>query len=275
MKIEIPQYETRKELFDFLILNKDTLITQKKSVIKLADGIGYTQLPKEYIDSVNKSTSSNENPSEVQVKVVINTTNLLDSHGDVHVKGIWNKSLKENKRIMHIQEHQSSSFDKIISSGDDLVASVKTMSWKSLGYDAIGNTQALVFDSTVKESRNKYMFDQYKQGFVTNHSVGMRYVKMELAINDKDYEKEKGTYDKYISQVINSDDAEKLGYFWVVTEAKVIEGSAVPMGSNPITPTINTKSEPSFLDMIGKIDTHKKAAQGTFDIFDAISKTNF
>ena len=176
---------------------------------------------------------------------------------------------------MHIQEHQSSSFDKIIASGDDLKASVKTISWKELGYDAIGTTQALIFESTVKESRNKYMFDQYKQGFVNNHSVGMRYVKMELAINDEDYEKEKTFFDKYISQVINRKEAEKNGYFWVVTEAKVIEGSAVPLGSNPITPTISTKSEPSFLDFIKGIDTQEKAADSTFSIMDEINKVNF
>ena len=167
------------------------------------------------------------------------------------------------------------SFNKIIASGDDLKATAETMTWKELGYNAIGTTQALVFESTVKESRNKYMFDQYKQGFVNNHSVGMRYVKMELAINDKEYEKEKNFYDKYISQVINKQDAEELGYFWVVTEAKVIEGSAVPMGSNPITPTTNIDKEPSFLDLLGKTDTQEKAAESTFSIIDAINSNNF
>ena len=94
-------------------------------------------------------------------------------------------------------------------------------------------------------------------------------------MNDEDYEKEKNFYDKYISQVINQKDAEELGYFWVVTEAKVIEGSAVPMGSNPITPTTNIDKEPSFLDLLGKIDTQEKAAESTFSIIDAINKNNF
>lgn len=276
MKLEIPNYETKKELFAFLVANKDTLTTQKKSVIKLADGIGHTTLSTEKdFRKANKSESTEIAQVEsFRVKAVINTTNILDSHGDVHIPGLWNKSLKENKRIMHIQEHQSSSFDKIIASGEDLKASVESISWKDLGYNALGNTQALVFDSNVKESRNKYMFDQYKQGFVNNHSVGMRYVKMELAVNDEEYEKEKNFYDKYIEQVINRKDAEDLGYFWVVTEAKVIEGSAVPMGSNPITPTINIK-EPSILSMIDKMGTQAKAAEGTFSIIDAINNKQF
>jgi len=277
MKLDIPNYETKQELFNFLVLNKETLISQKKNAIKLADSSswGLLETNQDLLNTKNSDGSIQENKTEIKVKAVINTTNLLDSHGDVHIPGLWNKSIKENNRILHVQEHQSSSFDKIISSGEDLKASVKTMTWKSLGYNDEGSTQALIFDSVVKESRNRYMFNQYKQGFVTNHSVGMIYVKMELAINDKEYEKEKSFYDKYIGQVVNRKDAEKLGYFWVVTEAKAIEGSAVPMGSNPITPTINIKNEPSFLDMIGKIDTQEKAAESTFSIIDAISKTNF
>lgn len=277
MKLDIPNYETKQELFNFLVLNKETLISQKKNAIKLADSSswGLLETNQDLLNTKKADGSIQENKTEIKVKAVINTTNLLDSHGDVHIPGLWNKSIKENNRMLHVQEHQSSSFDKIISSGEDLKASVKTMTWKSLGYNAEGSTQALIFDSVVKESRNSYMFNQYKQGFVTNHSVGMRYVKMELAINDKEYEKEKSFYDKYIGQVVNRKDAEKLGYFWVVTEAKAIEGSAVPMGSNPITPTINIKNEPSFLDMIGKIDTQEKAADSTFSIIDAISKTNF
>ena len=167
----------------------------------------------------------------------------MDSHGDVHIKGIWNKSLKENKRMMHLQEHKSGSFDKIISSGADLKAYVKDYSWKDLGYDAEGETQALVFESLVKNSRNPYMFNQYKNGYVDNHSVGMQYVKLELAINDKEYEKEKDFWDKHIGGVVNAKDAEAKGYFWVVSEAKAIEGSAVPHGSNSVTPTLPTSKD--------------------------------
>ena len=192
----------------------------------------------------------------------------MDSHKDVHLPNIWKKSLKENKRIMHLQEHQSSSFDKIISSGDDLKAYTKTMSWKALGFNVDGNTQALVFDSTVKADRNKYMFNQYKEGYVDNHSVGMRYVKIAMAINSDEYPEEKAVWDKYYSEIVNNKEADDTGYFWAVTEAKVIEGSAVPMGSNPITPTLSTKTEPSD-------DTHKESREDTFDILQGINKLKF
>ena len=239
MKLEIPIFDTLKEKINFLIENKQQLI------------------------------------DSVEVKAIINTTNILDSHGDVHLKGIWNKSLKENKRILHLQEHKSNEFDKIISSGEDLKATTKDYSWKELGYNVEGKTEALVFESKVKKSRNPYMFEQYKNGYINNHSVGMRYVKMELAVNDEDYEKEKDFWDKNIKNVVNRKEAEEKGYMWLVFEAKVVEGSAVPLGSNPITPTMNIKSEPSLLQIIKAHNTqNKKAADSTFNILDAINKTN-
>jgi hypothetical protein len=274
--IKLPDFATEKELLDFLVTNKETIVAQKKSILKEADGISGHCEHLEGTKTTNKSQDGSEdNRTEITVRAVINTTNFLDSHKDVHIPGIWKKSLKENNRIMHIQEHQSGSFDKIIASGEDLKAFTKTMSWKELGYDAIGTTQALVFDSVVKESRNSYMFDQYKQGFVNNHSVGMRYVKIELAIDDKDYPTEKGFYDKYITEIINRKEAEASKYFWVVTEAKVVEGSAVPMGSNPVTPTTRIKSEPSMIDLIKGIGTQEKAADSTFSIISEIQKHSF
>ena len=272
MKLEIPKFESKKEEIDFLVQNKESLISQKKSVIKYADGVSTTVLPTEWNGQTVKAESQG-NLDSIQVKAIINTTNLLDSHGDVHVKGLWNKSLKENKRMLHIQEHKSADFDKIIASGDDLKASVKEYSWKELGYNLEGKTQALVFDSTVKKERNPFMFEQYKNGYVNNHSVGMRYVKMELAVNDKEYEKEKDFWDKHIENIVNKEEAEEKGHFWLVFEAKAVEGSAVPLGSNPITPTMNIKSEPTLLEIIKGFTQTSKAAESTFNILDAIKKT--
>jgi hypothetical protein len=91
------------------------------------------------------------------------------------------------------------------------------------------------------------MLNQYANGWVKNHSVGMRYVKLDLAINSEaEWNKEeKAVWDKYYSLIANKDVADEKGYFWAVTEAKIIEGSAVVMGSNSATPTLNNKQEPS------------------------------
>lgn len=275
MKIEMPTFKTQKEKFNFLVKNKNTLIAQKKAIIKEADSVIYTPTLKQVID-INSKVSKEEAIKEIKkqnqpldltdltsltVEVVINTTRILDNHEDVHIDGLWNKSLRENKMIMHLQEHQMG-FKYIISDGDQLKAYTKVFSFSELGYPEFeGETESLVFDSTVLRDRNEFMFKQYGKGYVRNHSVGMRYVKLVLCINDKEYGAEYEAWEKYYPMVANKEDAEKLGYFWAVTEAKVIEGSAVPRGSNWVTPTTNNNkiSEP----LQGTQDADIEPLQGT------------
>ncbi len=249
MSVKIPEFQSVKEKIDFLVKNKEVLKNQKKSAIKRGDSIitaiscGPSGLKLSNKTSKEDSLVSSEmNEDVLLVKAVINTTWLMDSHDDVHADGLWTKSLKENKRIMHVQEHKTNEFDKIISSGSDLKASVKKYTWKELGYDIEGETEALLFESKVRKDRNVFMHNQYKNNWVDNHSVGMQYVKLFLAVNDKDYKEEKSLWDANIDKVANKEDAVDRGYFWLVTEAKVIEGSAVPNGSNWITPTDSVSS---------------------------------
>jgi hypothetical protein len=190
---------------------------------------------------VEFKTIKAEAGDSIQVRAIINTTNLMDSHKDVHLPGLWKKSLQESdRRLMHLQEHKME-FDKIISDKKDLKVYTKTYSWKELGVKLEGNTEALVFDSTVKQKRNPYMFGMYKDGNVDNHSVGMQYVKMLMAVNDEEYQQEFENWEKYYPEIANKEEADNTGYFFIVKEAKVIEGSAVPIGSNWATPTLDIK----------------------------------
>lgn len=240
------QFETKEQLFEALKANKKTLIMTKKATEKKADAVSYG-----YIETISKNATTKEDSnspmtdlSTLNVKVVINTTNFLDSHGDVHINGIWNKSVSDNanKGFLHLQEHERE-FDKVIS--DNAKGYVQSMTWKQLGLPYEGRTEALIFESTIEKKRNEFMLNQYANGWVKNHSVGMRYVNIELAINSEaDYDKEyKDLWDKYYPVVANKEVADERGYFWVVTEAKIIEGSAVVMGSNSATPTLENKSE--------------------------------
>ena len=162
----------------------------------------------------------------------------------MHIPGIWGKSVSENKMIMHLQEHEME-FEKIISDGQDLKAFVKSYSWKELGYDFFGETECLVFESTIKKERNSFMLNQYMKGYVRNHSVGMQYVKFILAINDEDYGAEYEAWQKYYPMIVNKEAVDQVGFFWAVKEAKANEGSAVPLGSNSATPTLEIeKTQP-------------------------------
>jgi len=233
--IDIPHFEDKAQLFDWLVSNKSALVAQKKSAIKYADAISYSApLVNEKGDVCKSENEIPATATKIKVRSIINTTKIMDSHSDVHIDQLWNKSLKENKENYLCNQHNFS-FEGIIS--DNVKAFVKQMTWKELGFEFEGQTQALVFDSVIDKADNPMMFDKYRLGKVKNHSVGMRYVSLKMAINDDRYEAEKATWDKYIGIVANKEEAEAQGYFWAVTEAKVIEGSPVVKGSNYATPT--------------------------------------
>lgn len=241
---EFPErtFANKEELFSALRENKSTLIAQKKMITKESDSlIHYVEVEEKSQEANKADNSQNVDVSKIKAKLVINTTNIMDSHSDVHLKGIWTKSAKEQKNVMLLQEHQMK-FNSIISS--EVNTSVKTMPWKSLGFDFAGNTEALIFDTEISKERNSFMFEQYLKGYVKEHSVGMRYVKLDLAINSKNEfdKKEKEIWDKYIDEIVNKEVAEAQGYFWAVTEAKIVEGSAVVKGSNFATPTISIEA---------------------------------
>lgn len=227
------------DVFKHLKDNKKALIEEKKFSIKCADPISYhVTATNEKGETVKASLVQGENPTALIVKAVINTTNIIDSHMDLHVPGIWKKSLKEKKEYYLLQEHQMK-FDKIIT--DQVKAATESMLWKELNQKLDGSTEALIFDCEIDPERNEYMFEQYLRGYVKNHSVGMRYVQLFLCLNsdEKYYKEEKEYWDKYYPMVANKEVADESGYFWAVTEAKIIEGSAVPIGSNTATPTMS------------------------------------
>lgn len=238
------EFQSRSDLFDFLFTHKKQLTAQKRAVLKKADCVSVqpmivwdkdSSVAKDAIAAVDPNL-----PETLKVVVIINTTNFLDGHGDVHIPGLWTKSLSENKMIMHLQEHEME-FENIISDGANLKAYTRSYTWKELGFPYDGITEGLTFESTIEKKRNEFMLNQYKNGWVRNHSVGMYYVKVDMAINDEKYPNEYAAWQKYYPMIANSETADQQGYFWYVLEAKCVEGSAVPIGSNQATPTLTVE----------------------------------
>lgn len=244
MKMELKIFKDKKQTIRFLKENKDAIMKAKYASLKNADAFSCHSLywnEKEEVVQKQTSISNWNDLKEIKVQAIINTTNIIDSHMDMHVPGIWEEDLKKNRRgMMHAQEHKGSEFKYIISDGEDLEVYTKTYSWSELGYQYEGDTQALVFDSTVKRDRNGFMFEQYAKGYVKNHSVGMVYGEVILAVNDsqdKYWADEYANYQNYIGKAVNPEVAEEAGMFFIIPKAKAIEGSAVPQGSNFATPT--------------------------------------
>jgi hypothetical protein len=257
--------KTQAERFAYLKANKAELVAFKQSAIKYCDA----QLPtaEEGQEQVIKALStSTENDTESSIKrtLIGNTYNWMDSHDDVHVDNTFNKSIGERVgKIWHLHDHEQKITAKV---GIPEKIYEQEVKWTDLGISKSGTTTALFMDSNILKDYNSLMFNEYKSGNVDQHSVGMYYVKVELALNDKDSVEEYKVWNQYINNLGNKKKAEEKGYFWAVKEAKLIEISAVLQGSNELTPTIEAKDNEPPKDTQEKKpleDTSNKQGQGS------------
>lgn len=240
-KIIIPENLKGKDLTTFLIENKSALVAQKKMLPKLCDPISCS--PAYYVNTggvLVKSAAIASDAISCMVKVVANTSMYCDSQMDVLTRDSASKSIKERKgMIPHLHDHQHTLDAEV---GDVKDIYYQDIALKDLSYDAKGNAQVLIFETDIKKSYNETVFNKYRDKKVKQHSIGLQYIKLELAINDNESEKEFDFWNKYINDIINQNEVEQKGFFWVVSEYKLLENSAVLFGSNPLTPTLEVKS---------------------------------
>ena len=220
----------------------------KKSTFKKADSavltVGATEPT--YTNKALSTSIEGDTPDVIKRTVVGNTYNWLDSHGDVHLDGTFGKSISERGekgKIWHLHDHEQKVTAKV---GKPDKVYEQTVKWTDLGIEKAGTTTAVMMDSNIMKAYNSLMFQEYKDGNIDQHSVGMYYVKLDLAVNDPEFKEEFSEWENHIDKIGNKERAEELGYFWAVKEAKLIEISAVLEGSNELTPTIEAKdNDPS------------------------------
>lgn len=229
------------ELFRFMKANKGDILAFKKAQRKNADEVclvpGIPALPAHLMQHKSYLYSNDEVKGELQRTIVMNTYNWLDSHDDVHQTNLFAQSINDRGlKIPHLHDHEFKIAAKV---GIPISWAEKTMSWKELGVQRDGDTQALILESKIKKTLNDGVYKGYLDNEIDQHSVSMSYVKIEMAINDKDYEEEYKAWQTTFPKLGNPDKAIAQGYYFPVYEAKLYEGSAVLLGSNEITPTLN------------------------------------
>jgi Holliday junction resolvase-like predicted endonuclease len=57
-------------------------------ITKEADSIGYVEVKTDKNEAIKADSVNTNDINKIQAKLVINTTNIMDSHSDVHLKGI-------------------------------------------------------------------------------------------------------------------------------------------------------------------------------------------
>ena len=229
------KFKTVKEKIAYLIENKNMLIDMKKSAIKHTDlSKAIAVKPKNFSIKEVK-----DNSTVIERTIIGNTYNWLDSHDDVHLKGCFAKSISERAdKIFHLHDHEFKITSKV---GEPSKIYEKEIAWKKLGVDLDGNTESLMMDTNIRKDYNPMVFEEYKSGKIDQHSVGMYYVKIELAVNDENEKEEFANWNKYIGNIGNKEKVEEQGFFWAIKEAKLAEISAVLLGSNELTITLEAE----------------------------------
>lgn len=247
MRIKIPELEG-KALFDYLIKNKADLIAKKCSLPIKSDPVSLGATPVK-TSGGEKAEGEGMEPDTIRVKVVCNTALFMDSYGDVLANDCWKKSIAERgpkgkNLIPHLKNHDheiDEQIGKVIELYSEMIA------LNVLGYDANGMAQALIMVSDVKKEYDEKLYALYKDLQVRQHSIGMQYIQLRLAINDEDYKDEFATWNAHYDSIINKEEADRNQYFWWVPEIKLYENSAVLFGANELTPTLEV-TEPSTKD---------------------------
>lgn len=241
--MRIPEFAVKTELFAYLKDNQKEIIAKKRSILK--EGAKILSAPTLVTGRIGLKSEAAEDPNALLVAVVANASGFMDSHKDVIIPGAPTKSIQERKHLIpHLHDHIHQTTAEVGVVKDIYTRSVSA---RDLGYDSDMASEALIFETEIRKDFNEKIFARYKDRRATQHSIGLRYVKLYLCIDydDPSYSSEKDNYDKYLEYVINKEEVEKDGYFYAVTEYQLIENSTVLFGSNPYTPTLETTDEKS------------------------------
>lgn len=244
-------FETKEQMFKELMANKEFIIKEKTSNILKSCEKGLSVVANQ--DAIFKALETNKalKLDNDYYYFVVNSSNILDSHRDLHVKGNWDKSVKEQQgKVYLVFDHQLKR-NEIIAMKEDITMFTAEIPFSLIGKSYDGDTYALIYKVAKNRIVNKDAKEWLNDGYSLEASVRMQYVKIELAVNtnDTDSVKEKETFDKYIDVIANKNEFKDLDYFWVVKEAKnVQESSLVMFGSNSATGTIqeNKQAEQSL-----------------------------
>jgi len=232
------EFATKEEMFKELISNKELLIKEKLSQTykSFEKGLGLVA-NQETIAKALETNKAFKMDSDYYY-FVVNSANILDSHGDVHVKGNWDKTVKEQQGKVYLVFDHNLKRSEIIAMKEDIEMFTADVPFSLIGKSYEGSSYSLIYKVAKNKIVNKEAKEWLENGYSLEASVRMQYVKIDLAIDSKEQgnEKEKETFDKYIDVIANKNDYDSIDYFWVVKEAKnVYESSLVMFGSNSAT----------------------------------------
>lgn len=246
-------FKAQSDLFKYLVEEKELILSQKKSITKCAEGglsaCFVTNNTQDLFVSKAKPLYSNDKEAGILKRTILaNTYWWMDSHSDVHLgrgseeeNALFSESIKGRaNKIFPIDQHNFSLDGRM---GKTINLYEAPISWRALGVGKTGMTEGLFADAEIHKDKNERRYKDYLNDEIDQHSVGMRYVDIQLAVNDEEeYPKEAAIFKKYINKIGNGQAVKAQGFFFAVGKAHLGEYSAVISGSNELTPTMGQGS---------------------------------
>lgn len=184
--------------------------------------------------------------------VAVNSTRILDSHEDLHLDNLWNKSIKDQQGKNYLVIDHELEVDKVVVRKEHIEMFTAKIPFALLGKQYTGDTQALIYKFPKSQVKHQLVKEWLESGDDIEASVRMQYVTFVLCLdsNDPDDATLKANYDQYLPFIANKDDFEYISYFFAIKEAKnVRESSLVIFGSNSVTGQINNKQAEQSLEI--------------------------
>lgn len=246
--MKLKDFKSKDDLFKYVRENKSLLIDAKKSEIYKSIEKGTSVVTNQSAISKIADTTKSFEVDKDYYYFVVNSSNILDSHLDMHIDGNWEKTVKEQQgKTYLVFDHELRRSD-IIAMRKDVEMFTAYIPFKSIGKYYEGSTYCLIY----KVHKSKIINQEAKQwleaGYDFEASVRMQYMDIDVAMDSdhKDDVKAKEVFDKYYPLIANKEDYDSIDYFWIVKQAKnVLESSLVLFGSNSATGRIEENKEPS------------------------------
>jgi hypothetical protein len=243
-------FDDEETMFSELKLNKEDILALKKAKIQKScdKGIGIITKSLDLLKLTEefKNLSIDDN----HYYIAVNATKILDSHNDVHIDGLWKKTIKDQQGKNYLVADHKLELDKVIAKKGDIQMMTADIPFSFVGKNYEGNTQALIY----KVPKDKIIMPQAKEWLDSGEieaSVRMRYISVKLAMNSKKPEdaEEFKNYNDYIDQIANKSDFESIPYFFPILEAEnTKESSLVLFGSNSATGVIDNNNKQKPMD---------------------------
>ncbi len=180
------------------------------------------------VDVIDVDTSRNI------VSGILNTFNFIDFDLDMLIMGSAAKTINNSgpesnakAKIQHLKDHR-------------MLTDFIVGRFLNLEETVFDGREVIKFESKILDSD---ILLKYQEKVLNQHSIGFRYVDIQLADRNSSNPQDRALFEEFIPRAINPEVAEKTGFFFVVKEIELFEGSTVVFGSNSQTQTTDIKSK--------------------------------